>query len=204
MPTKTNKMKKTLQLLSIIALVAFFISGCSTTPNDPKAVLKSFFEKLAKKDLDGAAKLATADSKSTLDMVKKGMDMAEKMKDSLPENDPLKEFQDVEFGDAKINGNTATVTVSQKNKKEQPPADFTLVKEDGKWKVDFSMGTLMKMGQQQVNKGADVSAPDTSGMNLKTEDLEAARKSLDSMMKNIDPKQLEEIQKQIENVKTPE
>ena len=200
-------MKKALNLLAFLVLVAIFFASCSATSDDPKAVLKTFFERLAKKDLDGAAELATADSKSTLDMVKKGMDMAEKMKDSLKENDPAKEFQDVEFGDAKINGNTATVTVTNKNKKHQPPADFTLVKEDGKWKVDFSMATLMKMGQHQINKGAtpDGVTPGTlDSLNISTEEMQKAKESLDSVMKNIDPKQLEKIQKQLEKIKTPQ
>lgn len=197
-------MKKTLNVLILFAAVTILFASCSTNSDDPKAVLKSFFDRLAKKDLDGAAKLATAESKSTLDMVKKGMDMAEKMKDSLPQQDPAKEFQDVEFGEAKINGNTATVMVTHKTKKDQPPADFTLLKEDGKWKVDFSMASLMKMGQQQINKGAAPPDVDTTGLNLKTEDLEAAKKSMDSLTKNIDPKQLEEIQQQLEKIKTPQ
>lgn len=198
-------MKKTLNLLTVVAVLAILFASCSANSDDPKTVLKSFFEHLAKKDLDGAAKLATADSKSTLDMVKKGMDMAETMKDSLPQQDPMKEFQDVEFGDAKINGNTATVAVTQKAKKDQPPADFTLVKEDGKWKVDFSMATLMKMGQQQINNGATpegISPGSLDSLKMNSEELQKASKSLDSVMKNIDPKQLEEIQKQLEKIKT--
>ena len=198
-------MKQTLKLLTLFSLAAILFASCGANSDDPKTVLKTFFERLGKKDIDGAAKLATADSKSTLDMVKKGMDMAEKMKDSIKQEDPMKEFQNVEFGEAKIDGNTATVTVTQKNKKDQPPADFTLVKEDGKWKVDFSMATLMKMGQQQINNGATPpgAAPGSlDSLNISPEQLENAQKSLDSVMKNVDPKQLEEIQKQLESIKT--
>lgn len=198
-------MKKTLSILSLFAVIAVFIAGCAANSDDPKAVLKTFFERISKKDIDGAAQLATADSKSTLDMVKKGIDMADKMKDSLPQNDPMKEFQDAEFGEAKINGNTATVTVTNKSKKDQPPADFTLVKQDGKWKVDFSMATLMKMGQQQINNGAVPPAgasgtPDS--LHMSTEDMEKATQMADSVMKNLDPKQLEEIQKQLDDLNT--
>lgn len=202
-------MKRTLQLFALFAVVAVFFAACSAKDSDdPKVVLKTFFERLAKKDLDGAAQLATADSKSTLDMVKKGMDMAEQAKDSIKQEDPMKEFQDVEFGDAKIDGDKATVTVTHKTKKDQPPADFTLLKQDGKWKVDFSMAALMKMGQQQINQGATVPGAGEHGaldsLNLNTEELQKAAKSLDSVMKNVDPKQLEELQKQLENIKTPQ
>ena len=191
-------MKRSLQIIAILSIVAVVITSCSAGSDDPKAVLKSFFERLAKKDIDGAAKLATADSKSTLDMVKKGIDMGEKMKDSLPQQDPMKEFKEAEFSEAKINGNTATVTVTNKANKGQAPADFTLVKENGKWLVDFSMATLMKMGQQQM--GHQESTTDSLGINFNHEDIEAAKKSVDSVMKNIDPKQLEEIQKQVQKM----
>ena len=43
----------------------------------PKEVLHEFFERMGKKDFEGAAKLATKDSKSMLDIMKQGMAMAE-------------------------------------------------------------------------------------------------------------------------------
>ena len=83
----------------------------------PKEVLVAFFEKLAKKDIDGATKLATKDSKSTMDMMKKGLDMAEKMKDQIKDKeDPTEEFKNMEVGEAKINGDNATVSVKNKKK----------------------------------------------------------------------------------------
>ena len=190
-----------------MAVVAILFASCGASSDDPKTVLITFFERIAKKDLDGAAKLATADSKSTIDMLKKGIEMAEKMNDSLAKNDPVKDFQDVEFGDAKIDGDRATVTVTHKNKKDQPPADFSLVKENGKWKVDFSMAALMKMGQQQIDNDAtptEVTPESLDSLNIGADQLQQAQKSLDSVMKNIDPKQLEEIQKQLEKIKTPQ
>lgn len=172
-----------------------FISCNNVDSNDPNAVLKSFFEQLAKKDIDGAAKLATKDSKSTLDMVKKGMDMAATMKDSLAQNDPMKEFKEVEYSKAKIEGDKAFITVTNKAK-QQSPVEFILLKEDGRWKVDFSMATLMKMGQKELQKEG-VNMGD-SLQHLNPEDLKHSMEVADSLLKNMDPKQLEEIQKKLE------
>ena len=74
-------MKKTMQSLLVGTLMAFMLVSCGNkaASSDPKVVLKEFFERLSKKDIEGATKLATKDSKSTLDMMKKGLDMAEKM-----------------------------------------------------------------------------------------------------------------------------
>src|SRR5690606_8708595 len=91
-------------------MVALLLTACgSVTSNDPNAVLQEFFEHLAKKDIDGASKYVTSDSKPTMQMMKKGLDMAEKMKDSLPSNDPMKDFEDVVIEPARIMGDSAFV-----------------------------------------------------------------------------------------------
>ena len=53
------------------------------------------------------------------------------------------DFKDMVVGDAKINGDNATVAVTNKKKKKQLSSRW---KEDGDWNQDFTMGTLMKMG----------------------------------------------------------
>ncbi|MBK6938050.1 MAG: DUF4878 domain-containing protein [Chitinophagaceae bacterium] len=113
-------MKKILNFLVLGSAFAVIVAGCKGKgpANDPKAVVVAFFEKMAKKDLDGAAKLATKDSKAALDMMKKGMDMAEKMKTDKPEEDPMEGFKDVEFGDAKITGDAAVVPITNKKKRK--------------------------------------------------------------------------------------
>jgi hypothetical protein len=55
------------------------------------------------------------------------------------------------FGDAKIDGDKATVSVTNPAKGKEP-FEFPLVKEGGEWKVDFSMSTLMKMGMNQAGQ----------------------------------------------------
>lgn len=196
---------KKISVLLMAGAIFVFMAGCGAADsNDPNTVLKSFFELMAKKDIDGASKLATKDSKTTLDMVKKGMDLAETMKDANKENDPVKEFQNVEIGKARIEGDKAFVMVTNKAAGKEA-AEFTLVKEDGRWKVDFSMSALMKMGKNQINKveGIDLNNPHPGDSEfLNTDELKHSLEVADSVLKNIDPKKLEEIQKGLEKLKT--
>lgn len=142
---------KKLVIVSLFAgMLGILVPGCKgkdkAAGGDPKAVTLAFFEAMSKKDIDGAAKYCTKESKATLDMMKKAIDAAEKMKGSGMENkdDGTDDFKDMVVGDAKINGDNATVAVT--NKKKEETVEFPLKKEDGDWKVDFTMGTLMKMG----------------------------------------------------------
>jgi Domain of unknown function (DUF4878) len=194
-------MKKLMNVFVIAAAFTMITVSCKNggaVSSDPKAVLVAFFERMSKKDIDGAAKLATKESKTTMDMMKKGMEMAEKMKDQMPkdEKDPAEEFKNVEIGEAKINGDAATVAF--KNKKQNVSFDFPLKKEDGGWKVDFSMGTLMKMGMDAKNKGMGGGGNDAP---MTEENLEKTKAMADSLMKNIDPKKMEEAMKAIEKMK---
>lgn len=151
-------------------LFALVLTGCKgkdKAGGDPKTVITAFFEKMAKKDIDGAAKLCTKESKSTMDLMKKGMEAAEKMKESGATTKEDDDFKDMEIGEAKIDGDNATVSVTNTKKKET--VEFPLKKEDGEWKVDFTMGTLMKMGMDsQKNGGEDMfkdeDLTDTTGM----------------------------------------
>jgi hypothetical protein len=194
-------MKKLMNVFVIAAAFTMITVSCKNggaVSNDPKAVLVAFFEKMSKKDINGAAKLATKDSKTTMDMMKKGMEMAEKMKDQMPkdEKDPAEEFKNVEIGEAKINGDAATVAF--KNKKQDVSFDFPLKKEDGGWKVDFSMATLMKMGMDAKNKGMNAAGNDVP---MTEENIEKTKAMADSLMKNMDPKKMEEAMKAIEKLK---
>lgn len=155
-------------------LTAFVIGGIFFTTsivsckskdvaNDPKSVLVSFFERMGKKDLDGAEKLSTKDSKATIQMMKKGMEMAEKMKESGAKSEETEKFEGATFGDAKIDGDNATVPVKLKDGTNE--MEYSLKKEDGSWKVDFSMSALMKMGLNGAKEGADGTENNTDSLN---------------------------------------
>lgn len=184
-------MKKLLTSILAIAIVAVAVTGCSggAGSSDPKAVLKEFFDKMSKKDIEGAAKLATKDSKSTMDLMKKGMDMAEKMKTETKEEDPTDDFKDVEIGDAKIDGDNATVPFT--NKKKNVSFDFPLKKEDGSWKVDFSMSTLMKMGMEQAGKNGEMSPEDMEEM--KNMNMDSLKQGVDEMLKKVSPEDMDKM-----------
>lgn len=190
-------------------LLAVVMTGCGgkdKVANDPKAVVVAFFERMANKDMDGAAKLATKDSKGTIDMMKKAIDAAEKMKGAMKdmkqeEEDPVAEFKNMEFGEAKIDGDNATVAVM--NKKKNETIEFPLKKEGGSWKVDFSMATLMKMGMDKNKEENDMNMNDvdtTGGMqgleNINADSLKKGLEMADSMLKQLNPEKLKEMMKE--------
>lgn len=212
-------MKKIFGFFLLIAFATPVFIGCKgkdSVANDPKTVLTTFFERMSKKDIDGAAKLATKDSKGTLDMMKKGMEAAEKMKGmgGAEEKDPTEDFKKMTFGDAKIEGDKATVSVTNPAKGKEP-FEFPLVKEGGEWKVDFSMSTLMKMGMNQAGDSDNFPSTngdqtDSTGNNIDLDKLpsmdsltDAMEKAKD-MLKNIKPEDLEkakELMKELEKAK---
>lgn len=181
-----------------VAVIALAIAGCKGkdgVADNPKAVLIAFFERMSKKDLEGAAKLATKDSKGTMDMMKKAMDMAEKMKGTQKEDDdPAEDFKNMEVGDAKIDGDNATVSVT--NKKKNETVDFPLKKEGGSWKVDFSMGTLMKMGMDKAKQdGKEIDQEDIDKMkNFNMDSLQnQINSALDTVKKALSPENMDKM-----------
>lgn len=179
-------MKKIQFTFLITGICALLIAGCkgkdSVASDDPKAVITAFFDKMAKKDIDGAAKLCTKESQSTLDIIKKGMDAAESMKSDTAKKEE-EDFKDMVVGDAKIDGDKATVAVS--NKKDKKTVDFPLKKENGSWKVDFTMGTLMKMGMDEASKNGEDLFKDDSGKDTLNMDLDKMGDTLNKELQKI-------------------
>ncbi len=212
-------MKKLLSAFALAAVIISFLTGCkgkdAVSGGDPKTVLTAFFELMAKKDFDGAAKLATKESKGTMDMMKKAMDMGESMKDKMgdvKEKDNTEDFKNMQIGEAKIDGDNATVAVTNPEKGNETIA-FPLKKEGGKWKVDFSMATLMKMGMNEAEKRKnenedddDFNPSDTASINnlyklMNSDSLKMGLEKLDSMMKMMDPEKMKEVKEAMEKLK---
>jgi hypothetical protein len=107
-----------------------------------------------------------------LGMIQMGMSMAPKdQKDSTYDKDNL------EYGDAKIEGDKATVPV--KNKKSGETTNYTLKKEDGKWKVAFDKATMTQMGTDKMKeKGMD--------MNDMSNGLDSTSVTTDSIHADVD------------------
>lgn len=194
-------MKKLNILLAAIAIMTAALTGCSGSSGDPKSVLVAFFDKMSKKDLDGAAKLATKESKPTLDMMKKAIEMGEKFKDAnTKEEDPAEDFNNMVIGDAKIDGDNATVSVT--NKKKNETFDFPLKKQDGGWKVDFSMTTLAKMGMDKSKEKEQMDPEKLDELkNFSMDSLKKGMETLDSALKAIKPEDIEKMKKVGEEIK---
>jgi hypothetical protein len=181
------------KIFPFLAAMVFIATACGDSMSNagPKEVLVTFFERLSKKDLDGAAKLATKESQLFIDQMRIGMAMAEKMKDNMKDIDtnPSDEFRDVEMGDAQINGDLATVPV--KSKKGNTEFAFPVKKEDGAWKVDFTMKSMAGMTMTDENK-KNLEDFNLNGVNMDSLQ-QLSMKMMDSALKNIDPKQLEQL-----------
>ena len=167
-------------ILSVLIILGIGAIGCkSDSANDPKGVLVSFMESLAKKDIEGAKKYATKDSEAMLGMIQMGMSMAP---DSV--KDKTYDKNNMEFGDAKIEGDKATVPVKDKTSGET--LVYTLKKESGAWKVAFDKATMTQMGTDKAKeKGMDMNDVN-SGMDSASKMLEDMNKAMDTSGTKVD------------------
>ena len=133
-------------LTGVVLIASLFIASCNSAgKGDPKSVLLSFFDALTKKDISGAKKLATEDSKAMFDMMEMGMKMGGDNKDMAKYNK-----EKMEFGDATIEGDKATVPVKDKTSGES--VNYTLKKVGDSWKVAFDKATVMGMGMDKMKE----------------------------------------------------
>ncbi len=93
----------------------------------------------------------------------------------------------MEFGEAKIEGDMATVPVKEKTTGEV--VNYKLKKEDGKWKVAFDKASLMSIGMDQMKeKGVDPQQKIDEGMK------ELNNINMDSMKKAMQESMPQEVQ----------
>lgn len=170
-------------LLILIAVFSMTLTGCKNKTADPQSILSDFFDALSKKDINTARTLCTAESKSILDMLEIGLVLDSASNESLKYDK-----SQIELGEPKIEGENATIAVKNKNDKES--IDFYLKKENNVWKVAFDLGTLMKIGMNEVKeKGVEmldslVTAPDE---NQKVDiNLDSLKKGLRDGIKKLD------------------
>ena len=168
--------------VAVLAFSTIYLSSCNSGGGDPKTVLTGFFDAMAKKDFVEARKLATADSKSMLDMMEQGMKMA----GNVAEDKTHDKFDKskMEMGEAKIDGDKATVNV--KELKGGESIDFVLKKESGSWKVAMDMGTMMNIGMQKMKEKGMDGALDSLTNELKNINPDSLKKLMDKSMKVID------------------
>jgi len=109
----------------VLIFIALF-SGCFLD-NSPKATVKKFWTAVEKNDMKALAKVATPD---TVQLV---LTFGSKIRGHAASLLDKK----VETITEKIDGDTAVVTIIFADGEEQ---NFDLIKVDGKWKVDLSLG----------------------------------------------------------------
>jgi len=183
-------MKKLFMAFAIAVGTVFFI-GCGGSAGDPKATLTSFFDALSKKDIEGARKLATADSKQMLDMMEMGM----KMDKGNTESEKYDKSR-MEIGEPKIDGDKATVAV--KDKKEGESVNFTLKKEQGTWKVAFDKASIMQMATDKMaEKGMNTDSLKNAMDEMKNINIDSVKEAIDKGKDALDSakKVLESLKK---------
>lgn len=177
--------------MGALVIISVLFAGCKGAGSgDPKSVLMSFFDALSKKDIAAARKLATAESKSMLDM----MEMAMKMGGDDKKDEGKYDKNKMEFGEAKIEGDKATIATKEKTSGES--TNFTLKKEGGEWKVAFDKASMMNMGMDKAKeKGVNIDSTITNAMD-KVKDINTD--SLGEKMKES-LKKLEDASKKMNN-----
>ncbi len=168
-------MKKIFTGLVILSALAFF--GCNKGGEDPKVVLISFFEALSKKDVAKARTLATAESKSMLDLMEVGV------KKDTTTNDKFNK-ENLEFGEVKIEGDKAIVPVKEKG--SGVTVNYTLKNEKG-WKVAFDKATMMKMGMESASENGGLVDSLSSQINNETDiNVDSLKKAINSKLQGMD------------------
>lgn len=169
-------------LLSAIFISTALFTGCNSGGGDPKVVLGQFFDALSKKDMVTARKLSTADSKSMLDLMEMGLKTENKETKETEKYDKA----NMEFGEAKIEGDKATVPVKEKTSGET--LNYTLKKEEGSWKVAFDKASIMSMGMDKMNeKGINVTdSLDNIMDELKKVDMDSLQRGMKEGAKALD------------------
>lgn len=175
-------------VFSICAGLMLVIVACNSGPSssDPKATLASFFKALSQKDLKGARKYATKESESMFSMMEMGLQMAEKMKTKETDED-LKKFDEtnMQIGEAKIDGDKATVPVT--SKKDGESTNFVLKKEDGAWKVAFDKATMAEMaGEKMREEGGSEASIDSLNQQIENLNSDSMRAQMEQGLKTLD------------------
>lgn len=120
-------MKKLMRVLvAAVCVVSMFgLAGCG---NSPDKVAIKFAKCVSEADFDGASKYATKQTAALLELAK-----------SMGKNEESEKMKGADFEVVKseVNGDKAKVTVKTTKDGKSDEDDFTLVKEDGEWKVSI-------------------------------------------------------------------
>ena len=101
----------------------------------------------------------------------------------------------MEFGDARIEGDKATVPV--KDKKTGESTNFTLKKEEGKWKVAFDKASIMQMATDKMQEKGGMDSLHNAMDKLKDINIDSVKAGIDKGMEALDSakQELEKMKK---------
>jgi hypothetical protein len=134
-----------------ITISIIIISGCKSADNgDPKEVLQNFLTALSQKDFTKAKTFATQDSDGMISMMEMGMQNMQNMAQGGHADKMMELVKNMKIGAAVIDGDKATVPVTDTKSNES--TEFLLKKEKGNWKVAFDMSTLMDMANKKMKE----------------------------------------------------
>ena len=181
MNLKKSYQMKMFKKMWLVILVATVFSACGGGGGDmsPEDVTKAFMKEMIDYDFEGAKAYATESSAAALSMM---AGFAEQMKDELPEMP--KEF---EVSEATIDGDKATVTVSQEGSGEEK---MTLVNDDGAWKIDLGMAGMAPGGDADMGGDTDMGGGEED-IDMDAA-LEEAMQELDAALEELETESSEE------------
>ncbi len=133
-------------LLSLTAFLAFTIGMSSCNSDSPKGAADKFLTGLMHYDYEAAKSVSTEETKKMVDLMAQFSAM---MPDSVKEE--AKKVK-VNIKDAQEEGDKATVTYATSDDPQEKK--LNLVKQDGKWLVEWS-----KMDNMPEDETDDMSAP---------------------------------------------
>lgn len=121
--------------LGTLSILAFLALGCARTANEPGPVAVEFMSRLSQLNFNGAAELATEESKPMLLMMSGFLvNIPEDQQKELEEQKKAAAAQSIQVVESVEDGDKATVTL--KIGEEDQKVD--LQKVNGEWKVNFS------------------------------------------------------------------
>ncbi len=131
-------------LLAVAGLT--LLTFCTPAAEDPKVAAKSFFEAFVAQDYNKAAKFATKDSKTLLDLLKSMEELGNPM-DLFPVAASKENLEKIVYGDPVIDGDAATVAMTF----ESETQTIKLLKEEGAWKVALDKDMLKeRLSEKEV------------------------------------------------------
>ena len=162
-------------------LSIIFFTGCQTATQDPVVALQAFSNALKNKDFEKARQLCTPESNTTIDLLKNGLSADSTQPIWLPVL-----ADDFDFKPAHIQGETATINMISRSKKED--FEIELKKINNEWKVNFEIGSLFKLMLKKLNKkGAEKAVSLDQTMNeLKQINLRQVEHELDNSKQKFD------------------